>query len=82
MPISETLNSFLFSFFQNYVNHHSIVRYVAVARGKRRKPGNEDGKKSHSSPSRLLVTCVSSFLVLHHFRLFGVAKQIVAVFLK
>lgn len=39
-------------------------------------------KKIHSSPSRPVVTCLSSFLVLHHFRLFGVAKQIVAVFLK
>lgn len=59
-----------------------IPLYVAVARGKRKKPGNEDEKKSHSSPSRPVVTCVSSFLVLHHFRLFGVAKQIVAVFFK
>ena len=59
-----------------------IPLYVAVARGKRRKPGNEDEKKSRSSPFQPVVTCVSSFLVLHHFRLFGVAKQIVAVFLK
>ena len=59
-----------------------IPLYVAVTRGKRKKPGNEDEKKPHSSPCRPVVTCVSSFLVLHHFRLFGVAKQIVAVFLK
>ena len=57
-----------------------ILLYVAVARGKRKKPGNEDEKKSHSSPSRPVVTCVSSFLVLHHFRLFGVANKLLPYF--
>ena len=62
------------------VNQDSIVR----GRGARKeeKTWKRGRKKSHSSPSPPVVTCVSSFLVLHHFRLFGVAKQIVAVFFK